>query len=257
MIGDGAATAGMAFEALNHAGWLRSRSARRLQRQRHVDRAERRRPLAQRPRARLLRVRSGSPTSGRSTATISTRCCPRSRAASRRERPGAAARADAQGPRLSRPPRPIRTAGTRRVPFDRARRVRARERRAAPPTWTAPSPTRSARLADRDPRVVAITAAMPDGTGLDRFARAPPGPHATTSASPSSTPSRSRPASRARACARSARSTRPSCSARFDQIVHDVALQELPVTFALDRAGLVGADGPTHHGVLRSRLPAR
>ena len=55
-------------------------------------------------------------------------------------------------------------------------------------------------------------------------------------------------ASRSRAPSRSARSTRPSCSARFDQIVHDVCLQKLNVVFAMDRAGLVGDDGPTHHG---------
>ena len=59
---------------------------------------------------------------------------------------------------------------------------------------------------------------------------------------------RGRPRAR-RARARSPRSTRPSCSARFDQIVHDVCLQKLPVVFAMDRAGLVGDDGPTHHGV--------
>ena len=43
-------------------------------------------------------------------------------------------------------------------------------------------------------------------------------------------------------------STRPSCSAAYDQVVHDVAIQNLPVRFAIDRAGLVGADGPTHAG---------
>ena len=41
----------------------------------------------------------------------------------------------------------------------------------------------------------------------------------------------------------------------YDQIIHDVALQELPVVFAMDRAGLVGADGPTHHGNLRTSYP--
>ena len=104
-------------------------------------------------------------------------------------------------------------------------------------------------LADRDDRIVAITAAMPDGTGLDRFARRHPErtydvaiaeQHAVTFAA-----------------GLAAEGLRPVCAIYssflqrgFDQIVHDVALQGLPVTFALDRAGLVGADGPTHHGAL-------
>jgi 1-deoxy-D-xylulose-5-phosphate synthase len=97
--------------------------------------------------------------------------------------------------------------------------------------------------------VVAITAAMPDGTGLDKFAARHPDrmydvgiaeQHAVTFAA-------------GLAC----EGLRPVCAIystflqrAIDQIVHDVALQELPVTFALDRAGLVGADGPTHHGAL-------
>ena len=116
------------------------------------------------------------------------------------------------------------------------------------PTWTAAFAEALVRLADRDPRVVAITAAMPDGTGLDRFARQHPGrcydvgiaeQHAVTFAA-----------------GLAAEGLRPVCAIystflqrAFDQIVHDVALQRLPVIFALDRAGLVGADGPTHHGV--------
>jgi 1-deoxy-D-xylulose-5-phosphate synthase len=96
--------------------------------------------------------------------------------------------------------------------------------------------------------VVAITAAMPDGTGLDRFARRHPDrcydvgiaeQHAVTFAA-----------------GLAAEGMRPVCAIystflqrAFDQIVHDVALQRLPVIFALDRAGLVGGDGPTHHGV--------
>ncbi len=90
---------------------------------------------------------------------------------------------------------------------------------------------------------------MPDGTGLDRFAREFPErvydvgiaeQHAVTFAA-----------------GLAAEGLRPVCAIYstflqrgFDQIVHDVALQELPVTFVLDRAGLVGADGPTHHGLL-------
>src|SRR5512136_1151518 len=90
---------------------------------------------------------------------------------------------------------------------------------------------------------------MPDGTGLDRFAKRFPDrmydvgiaeQHAVTFAA-----------------GLAADGFRPVCAIystflqrAFDQVVHDVALQKLPVTFALDRGGLVGADGPTHHGVL-------
>jgi 1-deoxy-D-xylulose-5-phosphate synthase len=90
---------------------------------------------------------------------------------------------------------------------------------------------------------------MPDGTGIDRFAKRHPDrcydvgiaeQHAVTFAA-----------------GLAAEGLRPVCAIystflqrAFDQIVHDVALQELPVVFALDRAGLVGGDGPTHHGLL-------
>ena len=101
--------------------------------------------------------------------------------------------------------------------------------------------------ASRDPRIVAITAAMPAGTGLDVFGRAFPDrtfdvgiaeQHAVTFAA-----------------GLAAEGMRPFCTIystflqrAYDQIVHDVALQNLPVRFAIDRAGLVGADGPTHAG---------
>ncbi len=119
----------------------------------------------------------------------------------------------------------------------------------SPPSWTQVFADSLAAIATRDPRVVAITAAMPDGTGLDRFERLHPDrmydagiaeQHAVTFAAGMAT-----------------EGMRPVCAIystflqrAFDQIVHDVALQNLAVTFAIDRAGLVGADGPTHHGVL-------
>ncbi len=103
-------------------------------------------------------------------------------------------------------------------------------------------------LASQDPRIVAITAAMPDGTGLTQFAETFPDrffdvgiaeAHAVTFAA-----------------GLAAGGLRPvvACYSTFlqrayDQIVHDVCLQRLPVVFAIDRAGLVGEDGPTHHGV--------
>jgi 1-deoxy-D-xylulose-5-phosphate synthase len=101
--------------------------------------------------------------------------------------------------------------------------------------------------ATKDPAVVAITAAMPSGTGLDRFAKAFPKrcfdvgiaeQHAVTFAAGMAT-----------------EGMKPFCAIystflqrAYDQIVHDVALQSLPVRFAMDRAGYVGADGATHAG---------
>ena len=100
----------------------------------------------------------------------------------------------------------------------------------------------------RDQRVVAITAAMTSGTGLSKFARSYPDrffdvgiceEHAVTLA-----------AGMARAGLKPVVSIYSTFLQRaYDQIIHDVALQNLPVVFAIDRAGLVGEDGPTHHGV--------
>jgi len=99
----------------------------------------------------------------------------------------------------------------------------------------------------RDPTIVAITAAMPSGTGVDRFAKAFPDrafdvgiaeQHGVTFAA-----------------GLAAQGMRPFCAIystflqrAYDQVVHDVAIQNLPVRFAIDRAGLVGADGATHAG---------
>ncbi len=98
-----------------------------------------------------------------------------------------------------------------------------------------------------DPRICAITAAMPSGTGLDPFAKAYPDrffdvgiaeQHGVTFAA-----------------GLAAQGMRPFCAIystflqrAYDQVVHDVAIQNLPVRFAIDRAGLVGADGATHAG---------
>ncbi len=103
------------------------------------------------------------------------------------------------------------------------------------------------KLAESDPRICAITAAMPSGTGVDKFAHAHPlrafdvgiaEQHAVTFAA-----------------GLAAQGMRPFAAIystflqrAFDQIVHDVAIQNLPVRFAIDRAGLVGADGATHAG---------
>ncbi|MDH4100981.1 MAG: 1-deoxy-D-xylulose-5-phosphate synthase, partial [Nitrospirota bacterium] len=104
------------------------------------------------------------------------------------------------------------------------------------------------RLADDMPQVVAITAAMPEGTGLDKFAQKHPSrfydvgiaeSHAITFA-----------------CGLATEGFHPVVAVystflqrAYDQIVHDLCIQNLPVTLAIDRAGLVGEDGATHHGV--------
>ncbi|HSM53203.1 MAG TPA: 1-deoxy-D-xylulose-5-phosphate synthase, partial [Erythrobacter sp.] len=104
-----------------------------------------------------------------------------------------------------------------------------------------------AKLAETDKRICAITAAMPSGTGVDRFAKAHPErsfdvgiaeQHGVTFAA-----------------GLAAQGMRPFAAIystflqrAYDQVVHDVAIQNLPVRFAIDRAGLVGADGCTHAG---------
>jgi 1-deoxy-D-xylulose-5-phosphate synthase len=116
-----------------------------------------------------------------------------------------------------------------------------------PPSYTNVFAQALIAEAQRDPAVCAITAAMPSGTGLDRFAQAFPGrsfdvgiaeQHAVTFAA-----------------GLAAQGMRPFCAIystflqrAYDQVVHDVAIQNLPVRFAIDRAGLVGADGSTHAG---------
>lgn len=104
------------------------------------------------------------------------------------------------------------------------------------------------RLAEKNPKIVAVTAAMPDGTGLNRFGQMYPSrffdvgiaeEHAVTSA-----------AGMAAAGLKPVVAVYSSFLQRaYDQIVHDVCLQNLPVVFAVDRAGLVGSDGETHQGI--------
>jgi 1-deoxy-D-xylulose-5-phosphate synthase len=118
---------------------------------------------------------------------------------------------------------------------------------AGPPSYTKVFGDALIAEAEVDPRIVAVTAAMPSGTGLDAFARRFPRrtfdvgiaeQHAVTFAAGMAT-----------------EGMKPFCAIystflqrAYDQVVHDVALQSLPVRFALDRAGLVGADGATHAG---------
>ncbi|MBP9127420.1 MAG: 1-deoxy-D-xylulose-5-phosphate synthase, partial [Elusimicrobia bacterium] len=116
-----------------------------------------------------------------------------------------------------------------------------------PPTYTQVFGRTLVRLAEEDPKIVAITAAMPEGTGLDLFRKEIPKrfydvglgeQHAVTFAA-------------GLACGglKPVVAIYSSFMQRgFDQMIHDVCLQKLPVVFCLDRGGLVGDDGPTHHG---------
>jgi 1-deoxy-D-xylulose-5-phosphate synthase len=119
--------------------------------------------------------------------------------------------------------------------------------KASAPTYTRVFADALVDEARRDDKIVGITAAMPEGTGLDRLMQAFPErtfdvgiaeQHAVTFAAGLAT-----------------EGYKPFCAIystflqrAYDQVVHDVAIQKLPVRFALDRAGLVGADGPTHAG---------
>jgi len=116
-----------------------------------------------------------------------------------------------------------------------------------PPTYTKVFADALIDEASRNPNIVAITAAMPSGTGLDRFAKTYPDrmfdvaiaeQHAVTFAA-----------------GMASEGMAPFCAIystflqrAYDQVVHDVAIQSLPVRFAIDRAGPVGADGATHAG---------
>ncbi|MBQ6575225.1 MAG: 1-deoxy-D-xylulose-5-phosphate synthase [Lachnospiraceae bacterium] len=104
------------------------------------------------------------------------------------------------------------------------------------------------KLAERNPKVCAITAAMPDGTGLKRFSRKFPErffdvgiaeEHAVTFAAGLA----------AGGCTPIVAIYSSFLQRAYDQIIHDVCIQDLPVTFAIDRAGIVGADGETHQGI--------
>jgi len=115
------------------------------------------------------------------------------------------------------------------------------------PSYTAVFAESLIAEAQRDDRIVAVTAAMPSGTGLDRFAELFPSrtfdvgiaeQHAVTFSA-----------------GLASEGLRPFCAIystflqrAYDQVIHDVAIQKLPVRFAIDRAGYVGADGPTHAG---------
>src|ERR1700754_2871256 len=103
------------------------------------------------------------------------------------------------------------------------------------------------KQAERDPKIVAITAAMPSGTGLDVFAKR--FPERTFDVGIAEQPAVTSAAGLAADGMKPFAAIYSTFLQRgYDQVVHDVAIQRLPVRFAMDRAGLVGAAGPTHAG---------
>lgn len=134
-------------------------------------------------------------------------------------------------------------------PFDPKTGLPYKSTKVSPPLYTEVFGNTLCELMEQDERVVALTAAMPDGTGIDKVLNKFPErsfdvgiaeQHAVTFCA-------------GMAC----EGLKPVAAIYstflqrgFDQVIHDVCLQDLDVTFAMDRAGIVGADGPTHHGLL-------
>lgn len=134
------------------------------------------------------------------------------------------------------------------TPFDIPSGEVKKSDKPAPPSYTAVFADTLIALAAKDPKIVAITAAMPEGTGLDKFAKVHPErmfdvgiaeEHAVTFSGGLAT-----------------QGLKPIAAIystflqrAFDQVFHDVTIMDLPVVFALDRGGIAGADGPTHHGI--------
>jgi len=134
-------------------------------------------------------------------------------------------------------------------PYDIKTGLPHKSNKVSPPTYTEMFGRTMCELMEQDDKIVALTAAMPDGTGVDKILEKFPKrafdvgiaeQHAVTFCA-------------GMAC----EGLKPVAAIYstflqrgFDQIIHDVCLQDLNVTFAMDRAGIVGADGPTHHGLL-------
>lgn len=134
-------------------------------------------------------------------------------------------------------------------PFDPQTGLPYKSSKVSPPTYTQIFGETMCELMKHDDKIIALTAAMPDGTGIDKVLEQFPErafdvgiaeQHAVTFCA-------------GMAC----EGLKPVAAIystflqrAFDQIIHDVCLQNLNVTFAMDRAGIVGADGPTHHGLL-------
>jgi 1-deoxy-D-xylulose-5-phosphate synthase len=134
------------------------------------------------------------------------------------------------------------------TPFDKASGVVHKSSKPSAPKYTSVFSETLSALARRDPKIIAVTAAMPEGTGLDKFGSEFPDrmfdvgiaeEHAVTFSGGMATQGMKPVAAIYSTFLQRA----------FDQTFHDVAIMDLPVVFCMDRAGIVGADGPTHHGI--------
>ncbi|MFN2443939.1 MAG: 1-deoxy-D-xylulose-5-phosphate synthase [Thermoanaerobaculia bacterium] len=134
------------------------------------------------------------------------------------------------------------------TPFDILSGEVKKSDKVSPPNYTAVFAQALIELGQKDERIVAITGAMPEGTGLDKFAKVFPDrmfdvgiaeEHAVTFSGGLATQGMKPVAAIYSTFLQRA----------FDQVFHDVTIMDLPVVFALDRAGIAGADGPTHHGI--------
>ncbi len=134
------------------------------------------------------------------------------------------------------------------TPFDIPSGEVKKSDKPAPPSYTAVFADTLTELAKHDPKIIAVTAAMPEGTGLDKFAKVFPErmfdvgiaeEHAVTFSGGMATQGMKPVAAIYSTFLQRA----------FDQVFHDVAIMDLPVVFCLDRGGIAGADGPTHHGI--------
>ena len=252
IIGDGAITGGMAWEAMNHAGSLRSRLIVILN-----DNGMSIAPAVGALNDHLIRLRQGKLPSVfeglgfRHEGPVDGHDLKALLATLRRARDS-----EESGPILIH----VVTEKGRGHPFPGPDKEHYhavskfdpvtfafKTAKANAPTFTQVFASSLIAAAERDPKLVAITAAMPSGTGLDIFAERFPNrmldvgiaeQHAVTMAA-----------------GLASEGMTPVCAIYstflqrgFDQVVHDVALQRLPVRFAIDRAGLVGNDGATHAG---------
>ncbi|HKB79245.1 MAG TPA: 1-deoxy-D-xylulose-5-phosphate synthase [Thermoanaerobaculia bacterium] len=134
------------------------------------------------------------------------------------------------------------------TPFDIDSGEVKRSDKPAPPSYTSVFAEALIEMAKVDPKIVALTAAMPEGTGLDKFKKVFPErmfdvgiaeEHAVTFSGGMATQGMKPVAAIYSTFLQRA----------FDEVFHDVAIMDLPVVFALDRGGIAGADGPTHHGI--------
>jgi 1-deoxy-D-xylulose-5-phosphate synthase len=133
-------------------------------------------------------------------------------------------------------------------PFDVVTGEVHKAEKPSPVSYTAAFADALVEMGKQDPKIVAVTAAMPEGTGVDKFGKAFPDrmfdvgiaeEHAITFCGGMATQGMKPVAAIYSTFLQRA----------FDQVFHDVAIMDLPVVFALDRGGIAGADGPTHHGI--------